>query len=131
MAYTLTEAAKATGKSKSTILRAIQSHKISAARDELSQGWLIEPVELHRLYDPIADVVHDAPKDEVRNDKPLREVELLREMLKDREGVIDDLRQRLDREGEERRQAQAQLTALLTDQRERGTRHSWWPFGKR
>jgi len=34
--YTLTEAAKATGKSKSTILRSIRAGRISAVRDELS-----------------------------------------------------------------------------------------------
>ena len=46
-----------------------------------------------------------------------REVELLRERLDDKDGVINDLRRRLDDETEERRTAQAKLTALLTDQR--------------
>jgi len=48
--FTLAEAAKAIGKSKSTVLRSIRAGRISAVRDELTGGWLIEPAELHRLY---------------------------------------------------------------------------------
>src|SRR3954465_6827372 len=54
MTYTLTQAAKATGKSRSTVLRAIRAGRISAARDEQTSGWVIEPSELHRLYDAVA-----------------------------------------------------------------------------
>ena len=48
MACTLTEAATATGLSRSTIFWAIKSGRISAARIE-GNFW-IEPVELHRVY---------------------------------------------------------------------------------
>lgn len=49
MSYTLGEAAKATGKSKPTIQRAIKSGKISAIK--LDNGsYQIEPSELHRVY---------------------------------------------------------------------------------
>jgi excisionase family DNA binding protein len=132
MTYTLTQAAEATGKSKSTLLRAIQSHKISATRDELTQGWLIDPAELHRIYPPISDATTDAPKDALRNGTLSREIDLLREMMADKDAVIDDLRRRLDVEGEERRR----LTALLTDQRTQpaaeppAARRSWWRRGK-
>src|SRR3954454_4149948 len=61
MAYTLKQAATAIGKSKPTVLRAIQTGRISAVRDETTGGWLIEPAELHRVYSPIkAETVHDA-----------------------------------------------------------------------
>ena len=43
----------------------------------------------------------------------LREVELLREQLRDRDGVVDDLRQRLDKSEDERREAQARVIGLL------------------
>ena len=43
-----------------------------------------------------------------------REIQLLREQLQDRDGTIDDLRQRLDRSDEERREAQARVIGLLT-----------------
>lgn len=138
MAYTLKQAAEAAGKSKPTILRAIQSHKISATRDQLTQGWLIEPAELHRVYPPITDkpvrngqMTHDVIRHETASIRELQaKLDAATERLVDKDVVIDDLRQRLDREGEERRQAQAQLTALLSDQRE-PARRSWWRFGKR
>lgn len=143
MAYTLTQAAEATGKSKSTLLRAIQSSKISAMRDETGKGWLIEPAELHRLYPPVtaqrandAPMTHHATSDEIITLR--RELALLSEE-RDRERSqlqerIDDLTRRLDDEAAERRR----LTAILTDQRSQPVappapepRRSWWRFGKR
>ena len=69
-----------------------------------------------------------------------REIELLRERLADKDAVIDDLRKRLDREGEERRR----LTAILTDQRAQAiitpppavdpsapAKRGWWRIGGR
>jgi hypothetical protein len=138
MAYTLSEAAKATGLSKSTILRALQDTpakhgkpakpaRLSGARSERDGIWLIEAAELHRLYPPIvAQPVRDAAKDEARNTRAAGETAVLRELLADREATIEDLRTRLDREGDERRQAQARLTALLTDQRPVAARGVWW-----
>jgi len=145
MPYTLMQAAEATGKSKSTILRSIQSGKLSASRDELTQGWLIEPAELHRLYQPVAHDVanapglaHHAPPYEIAELR--REIahkdELLvleqRERQRDHE-TIDDLRRQLAATDEERRTTLRQLTALLTDQREKQEprRRSWFGFGKR
>src|SRR3954451_24463958 len=52
MAYTLSEAARAAGRGKTTLLRMIQSGKLSATRDPVTGGWLVEPAELHRLYPP-------------------------------------------------------------------------------
>ena len=51
MVYTPSEAAKAVGKTKTTILRAIRSGKISAEKDAHGR-WRIEPSELHRIYPP-------------------------------------------------------------------------------
>lgn len=49
MAYTLGEAAKAVGKSKGTISKAIKTGRISATK--LDNGsYSIEAVELHRVY---------------------------------------------------------------------------------
>ena len=53
MAYSLREAAEAVGKGKPAILKAIQSGKISAQKDEHGE-WQIEPAELHRVYPPVA-----------------------------------------------------------------------------
>jgi hypothetical protein len=47
MSYTLGQAAKAVGMSKTSILRSIKAGRISAGRDELGQ-WAIEPCEFTR-----------------------------------------------------------------------------------
>jgi len=128
MPYTLKQAAEATGKTKPTILRAIQTSKISAKKNDLG-AWEIDPAELHRVYPPLSDGVAQNGTELLR-DSPAKagelrvENDLLRQMLTDRDQVIDDLRQRLDAETEERRK----LTAMLTDQR---PRRSWWSWGKR
>jgi hypothetical protein len=139
MSYTLGQAAKATGKSKPTIQRAIKSGSISASK-AADGSYEIDPAELHRVFQPVNDTgnAEQALKQSVPPNNAMvlqREVELLRERLADKDGVIDDLRQRLNAEGEERRRTQAQLTALLTDQREQQEpepqRRSWWRIGKR
>jgi excisionase family DNA binding protein len=60
MPYTVAEAARAAGKSKSTLLRAIQSGKLSAARDPVTDGWLIEPAELHRVFPAVSPALSPA-----------------------------------------------------------------------
>ncbi len=50
--YTLSSAAKATSKSKSTISDAINSGRLSASKNE-SGEWQIDPAELHRVYPPV------------------------------------------------------------------------------
>jgi hypothetical protein len=144
MPYSLKQAAEATGKSKPTILRAIQSSKISATRDANTQAWLIEPAELHRVYPVVSDEplqIDAMTKDAIPGEmaRLRREIEVRDEQLEalrqerqrerqDAQSAIDDLRRRLDREGEERRK----LTALLTDQRRREppARRRWWHFGQ-
>ena len=111
MSYTLGTAAKATGRNKTTILRAIKDGKISALRDAASGAWRIEPVELHRVYPAVADATPDATNG---NADAMAE---LRARLADKDAVIDDLRERLTESEKERRATAAQLTALLTDQR--------------
>lgn len=127
MSYTLAEAGKAIGKNKTTVLRAIQAGKLSAARDTATGGWVIEPAELHRVYPAVADAamqtpVHAAVGNGAAADGATvwrLQLEAAEKRIADRDDQIADLRRRLDREGEERRAVQAQLTALLTDQRKK------------
>jgi excisionase family DNA binding protein len=116
MSYTLGQAAKATGLSKSTIQRAIKAGKISATRDEASEAWQIDPADLHRVYPTVA--ANDAARNGADTAIRLEEMRHLwdRERVS-LERVIDDLRNRLDAAEEERRTTLRQLTALLTDQR--------------
>jgi chromosome segregation ATPase len=127
MYYGLKQAADATGKTKTTILRAIQTGKISAIKGE-NKEWQIDPAELHRAYPPVsgAGARTDAQRGNATPDEARvlrQEIDLLREILaerdkrvSDKDAVITDLQERLDRETEERRRAHLQLTALLTDQ---------------
>jgi septal ring factor EnvC (AmiA/AmiB activator) len=138
MSYTLGTAAKATRKSKTTILRAIDSGKISAEKNAHGE-WSIEPAELHRVY-PLATNKEQGSGNGKWNDTQLLknddvtgelkvEVATLRERLssfeREREQLssqIEDLRHRLDISDEERRR----LTAVLTDQRTQERPKGFW-----
>lgn len=125
MAYTLGEAAKATGISKASISRAINSGRISAVKNE-GGSFSIEPVELHRVYPPKSSAtVSGAPYETMGNaegdTRNISDSNVLQarldaalEQLRGRDSTIDDLRQRLDRSDEERREAQARVIGLLT-----------------
>ena len=124
MAYTLGEAAKATGISKASISRAINSGRISAVKNE-GGSFSIEPVELHRVYPPKSSAtVSGTPTETVSNTAGdtgntsnsnvlQARLDATLEQLRDRDGTIGDLRQRLDRSDEERREAQARVIGLL------------------
>jgi hypothetical protein len=125
MAYSLGQAAKAAGISKTSLHRAIQKGRVSAAKND-NGSYEIEPSELHRVYPPVTDEDRSANPDleQIRTPETAvetvvlrREVELLRERLADKETVIIDLKERLDQSEQERREKDRQLTALLTDQR--------------
>ena len=126
MAYSVKQAAEATGKTKPTILRAIQKGKISAKKDEHGE-WEIDPAELHRVYDPVAN--DTGARTDTNSGTDSREIELLRKMVADKDEQIDSLNRRLEAADEERRTTLRQLTALLADQRP--AKRRWWPFGGR
>jgi hypothetical protein len=117
MAYTIGQAAKATGRSKPTVSRAIKTGALSAIKND-DGSYTIDPAELHRIF-PAVPLSSNDNAGSLRSETPpaqmtlQREIELLRERLADKDTVIDDLRRGLDAEGEERRR----LTAILTDQR--------------
>ena len=62
MAYTLGEAAKAVGKSKGTISKAVKTGKISATKKE-DGSFAIEAAELHRVYPPVSATVSNEQKE--------------------------------------------------------------------
>ncbi|WP_010336758.1 DNA-binding protein [Sphingobium yanoikuyae] len=124
MAYTLGEAAKVTGISKASISRAINSGRISALKKD-DGSFAIEPVELHRVYPPKAsEPVTATPHETIRNTENdtcntqnssvlQARLEAALEQLRDRDRTVEDLRHRLDRSDEERREAQARVIGLL------------------
>jgi hypothetical protein len=132
VAYTLGQAAKAASVSKTTMRRAIDSGRVSATRRD-DGSYEIDPAELQRAF-PAASVTPRSgnggatmARSVTANDTGgLRvEVEMLRERLTEKDATIDDLRRRLDRSEDERRQAQEKVTALLTDRSAEG-RRGWW-----
>jgi len=63
MGYTLGQAARAVGMSKTSILRSIRAGRISGTKDEFGQ-WCIEPCELHRVYPALTDVTDSTSAEE-------------------------------------------------------------------
>lgn len=131
MAYTLGQAAQASGKSRSTIKRALENGRISGKKGDAGK-WQIEPVELHRVY-PIKEqgTVSGSSKKDIPDSGELRvQLEAARQRIADKDKAIDDLRRRLDLSEEERRRKDHQLTALLTDQREKSKNPFWRWLGR-
>ena len=137
MGYTLGQAAKAVGMSKTSILRSIKAGRISAGRDELGQ-WAIEPCELHRVYPPLIEDNDTGngtgERGATGGNKALVEANgrasLLEQRISDLRTILHDMRGQRDDFREQRdawqRQAEASQWAL-TDQREKdATAQSWW-----
>ena len=141
MAYSLREAAEAVGKGKPAVLKAIQSGKISAHKNEHGE-WQIEPVELHRVYNPVSETAGDGGSEEARetigtgegnggntlgNRLLEQELRFLREKLADIERMGEAERRALSERIEDLRgerdkllrviEEQAGSVKLLTDQR--------------
>ena len=117
MAYTLGAAAKASGKSKATISKAIKSGRLSALKDETGV-YQIEPAELNLVYPLTVDGNQDrtprtseeTPEKEPSFRELQARLEAAHERLADKEALIADLREDRDR-------WRQQATALLADQR--------------
>lgn len=117
MVYTLGAAAKASGKSKATISKAIKSGRLSALKDEMGV-YRIEPAELNRVYPFNVDGNQNrtirTPEETLEKEGSFRELqarlEAAHERLADKEALIADLREDRDR-------WRQQATALLADQR--------------
>ena len=140
MKYSLSEAAKATGKNKTTIQRAIKSGKISANKGD-GGSYEIDPSELHRVFPPTVaqrDAQHMQSNDTQQakfaseSSHIDRVVDLEKELAVARErangleaqkdqmaDTINDLRKRLD-------SSETRVTALLADNSPK--RSSWWPW---
>lgn len=102
MALTLNQAAKTCGRSKSTLLEAIRTGRMSAPKDDRGR-YAIDPAELHRVFpfqsqdrsgdrspepQPTSLENQPEPADPVLK----REIELLREMLARAEANADHWR---------------------------------------
>jgi hypothetical protein len=118
----MTKGAELAGVSKGTVSKALKSGRLSYA-EKTDNGYLIDTSELFRVFPPKLKETVDESRSETsigNGETPInsgglqREIELLREQLQDRDSVVSDLRQRLDKSEEERREAQARVIGLLT-----------------
>lgn len=136
MPYTLGQAAKATGKSKPTIQRAIKNGVMSAAK-AADGSYSIDPAELHRVFPPVTAQSND-PNPLVTPD---HSAELAR--LQATVNGLERLCRQVEGERDSLREQNVRLTGLLTDQRPQPTPAAappvpiasakpswawWWPF---
>jgi hypothetical protein len=117
------QAAESIGLTKAGLLKAVKSGRVSATRN-IKGEWEFDASELYRVYPPKLKEVPEVPPEQKDAPESITErleleIKLLRERLADKEDVIHDLRQRLDKESEERRA----VTRLLTDNQHK---ESWW-----
>jgi hypothetical protein len=110
MYYTLGQAAKASGKGKTTIANAIEKGRISAQRDDLGQ-YQIDAAELHRVY-PV-QVTQDHKPNATRLG---RDTDLLIEnaALKAKLEAMGELNRQIEAERDNLKEQNTRITALLT-----------------
>jgi hypothetical protein len=124
MSYTLGQAAKAVGMSKTSILRSIKAGRISAGRDEFGQ-WAIEPCELHRVYPALADETGTGNGTGERGvtgegaafAQANARADLAEARVSDFKSMLDDIREQRDRW---QQQAERLAALAITDQRKEG-----------
>lgn len=117
----LSQAAKLTGKSKSTINRSIKTGKLSAIRHE-DGSYSIDPAELSRAFN--LEPQEGAKRSDAEPDgtRLLERLEALEAMLNREREIVADLKEDRDR-------WRQQATALLIDQRANTpVRTKWWPW---
>lgn len=117
--FTLSQAARACKRSKSTLSNALETGRLSGHKNQIG-NWEIEPAELFRVFpielagtgtEPFRTVLenHDRTGNEQLLER-LRTLEIERERERRQlESTIEDLRQRLDQEAEERRKLSQRL----------------------
>ena len=125
MSYTLGMAAKATGKSKTTIQRAISKGIISGNKGKNGR-YSIDPSELHRVFPMVSDDTV-AQSSQVDISRPLGETPL-QVKLEAAEAMLEREREALTEMRLDRDAWKQQATALLGAPEK--NRRRWWPLVK-
>jgi len=121
MSYTLGTAAKATGKSKTTIQRAISKGLISATK-QTNGRYSIDPSELHRVFSAISSDTVAQPS-QVDTTRPPDET-LLQVKVEALEAMLEREREALTEMRSDRDAWKQQATALLGAPERK--RRRWW-----
>lgn len=108
---TLGEAARLTGKSKPTILKALNEGRISYV-EKTEKGYKIDPAEVNRVY-PLVNL--NSPTNQVLDDG----VKILQERLYAMEQRLRERDERIDELKKDRDAWHSQNIALLEDKRQR------------
>lgn len=120
----LSQAAKLTAKSKSTINRAIKTGKLSATRHE-DGSYSIDPAEISRVFGMEPQEGSKRRDAEPDGTRLLERIEALEVMLNREREISADLKEDRDR-------WRQQATALLTNQRPTASPGAkWWPWRKK
>ena len=126
--FTIGQAAKETGKAKSTIKKAIDTGEMSVA-EKTSRGFKIDAAELFRVFPKRTENVPieqtETSDKTIENSVLQVKLEAAEQRYGDAEKTIEDLRERLSKSDDER----TRLAILLTDQRPVEPKRKWWPFG--
>jgi hypothetical protein len=123
MNYTLGAAAKATGKSKTTIQRAVSKGLISASKEK-NGSYSIDPSELHRVF-PMVNHETVAKPSQLDTSRPQDETPLQMK-VEALEAMLEREREALTEMRSDRDAWKQQATALLGAPERK--RRSWWPF---
>src|SRR4051794_2822721 len=116
MAYSLAQAATATGRDRSTLLKAIKRGKVSATRDSATGAWQVDPAELARVYGIGNSEDNSAPGTSGSQADSATLVAAKDALIAEQRETIADLRRRLDTATGQLGDALSQVRAL-TDQR--------------
>lgn len=123
----VSDAAKLAGVSKATLHRARSEGRLSASKDDRGH-YIFEPSEVLRVFPNASRDSRESPNEAIRESHrddgeagetllklamAEKERDAAQQLAEERSRTISDLRDRLDKEGEERRK----LTAMITDQR--------------
>jgi hypothetical protein len=123
MRYTLGQAAKATGKSKTTIQRAVAKGIVSGEKG-LNGEYRIDPAELHRVF-PLKNSVTVTENAIWNEARPLGDPAGLAARIKGLEEMLVREREALDEVRADRDAWKQQATALL----HKPTKSRWrWPW---
>ena len=122
MSYTLGMAAKATGKSKTTIQRAIAKGTISAHKEKNGR-YSIDPSELHRVF-PMVSTDTVAQPSQVDTSRPPDETPL-QVKVEALEAMLEREREALSEMRSDRDAWKQQATALLGAPEKK---KRWWPW---
>lgn len=138
MVYSLTDAAKAAGRTRQAIQASIKKGIISARKNDFGQ-WEIDPAELHRVYPPVNQTLSSESKTLTSLDsskeaqiKELQgKLEVMEQLLREVKGHSEDLKQERDdwkRQADEWRMQAKALPAPEAKPEERKRGFWFWPW---